>query len=573
MKQLVAILIWLICIPTVRATDYYIATSANGGNNSNNGSSGSPWLTLSYACGQVTAGAHTIHVGAGTFAESSQSLLAAGVSIVGQITSPLTSIIVSGVNNNSVIKLSSASEGTDGNQSISYLYIDGDSFTGHHAIDVMARKNVAIHHCYFKDFLSDGVLFYGKVNGADGDPTTAATGNSFHDNTIFNCARYVVGDQGYGNLRIGGQTGIEIYNDTIIQPDRGTNLSGYCIKFCGSGYNNGVKIHDCYLWRSPLDASVWDFAIELFHSLGGIEIYDNHIHGTVDFSSNSEAGTVSITDTKGYGFALSIHDNLIHQDTLRTWEETGIDLERSFNGGVYIFRNKFENLQFGLRTSAAWNTEVDDVQHDLVIFYNIFNNLGLSGVNENWFATALMLGHSSTGTDYDLWDILNNTIYANTGSLPPNGIRLQLRGTATNITLRNNIIRGFHDEGILLYQSVIDGLTVQNNDLYDNGTDDAVNSSSTLTNYTKAGNITDDPLFTSLSDFHLQSTSTMIGAGINVGNVISDIVDYDQVSVGNPPDIGAYEYVTPEQPVPAKRYRSSIGGKTLIYNGKSLTLP
>ena len=66
----------------VQAADKYIATAANGGSNSNNGSSGSPWLTLTYACANTTSG-DIIHVGVGTFTETSRCVLNTGVSIIG----------------------------------------------------------------------------------------------------------------------------------------------------------------------------------------------------------------------------------------------------------------------------------------------------------------------------------------------------------------------------------------------------------------------------------------------------------------------------------------------------------
>ena len=81
------ILLWLCYNLTVSGTTYYISTS---GSNSNNGSSGSPWATLAYACTRTTAG-DVINVGVGTFNEgSNQAIVPAGVSIIGQ---GVTSII------------------------------------------------------------------------------------------------------------------------------------------------------------------------------------------------------------------------------------------------------------------------------------------------------------------------------------------------------------------------------------------------------------------------------------------------------------------------------------------------
>lgn len=62
------------------ATDYYVITT---GNDSNNGSAGSPWRTISQACvsGPANAG-HRINIGAGLFTEINYLIVPAGVSII-----------------------------------------------------------------------------------------------------------------------------------------------------------------------------------------------------------------------------------------------------------------------------------------------------------------------------------------------------------------------------------------------------------------------------------------------------------------------------------------------------------
>ena len=61
-------LLFLILCPalTFAATTYYVATAANGGSDANDGSIGSPWLTVQYAMDTVVGG-DTIIVGVGTF--------------------------------------------------------------------------------------------------------------------------------------------------------------------------------------------------------------------------------------------------------------------------------------------------------------------------------------------------------------------------------------------------------------------------------------------------------------------------------------------------------------------------
>ena len=55
-------------------TIYYI--DPLGSNYTNNGSIARPWLTLAFACSRAKSSGSTIHVNAGTYLETSQSMLA-----------------------------------------------------------------------------------------------------------------------------------------------------------------------------------------------------------------------------------------------------------------------------------------------------------------------------------------------------------------------------------------------------------------------------------------------------------------------------------------------------------------
>jgi len=60
---------------------------------------------------------------------------------------------------NACIRLVSGSEATDGNQSISYIKLDGSSSTAKHGILVRCRKNVKLHHLTIVDFNYNAVIF------------------------------------------------------------------------------------------------------------------------------------------------------------------------------------------------------------------------------------------------------------------------------------------------------------------------------------------------------------------------------------------------------------------------------
>jgi hypothetical protein len=497
--------------------DYYIATT--GSDSTGDGSFAKPWKTLYKATSEVTTSGKTIYVTAGTYVETQQSALAVGVNIIG---AGSTSIIKSNYGVGTLISLTSASEGTDGNQSISYIRMDGDSYAGHTAIGVKCRKNVKIHHCEIEDFDIAGVTFDGKAGS--GEPTTYATGNEVYSCSIVDCSGTYA--ESGGCLKIGGQQDMLIHDNTITRPDRGDD-AGFAIKFQNLGFCMGVKIYNNTITVPPKGASTWEFAIELWNCRGGIEIYDNIIKGTLDFGCN---GSYLTNDDGGYGFTARIHDNTFGQDALEGAYVIGIDLERNFTGGVYIYKNYFQNLAIPIATSAVAGNVVEDIW----IYYNILNNVGRTDSNVGY---GMYLGSSQAITT-DNFNVWNNVIIANTtGVQPLDGIRIGMQD-GTNISIRNNIMQAFNNCGIYFLASTIDVISIENNYNYDNGT--AIGDGlAVLTNDTIQNNITTDPAFvTPGSDFHLQAGSGCINTGIDVGLT----TDYDGQAVSAPPEIGAYEY-------------------------------
>ena len=517
MKRLIIIPLLFLFL-TLGATDYYVATSANGGSDSNTGLTGSPWLTLSYACGQVASGSHTIHVGAGTFTETTQSVLAVGVSIVGE---GETSIIISHVADTLILCVSG--DGINGNQSISNIYFDGDSYTGGSAIAVYGRSNFIIHDCRFYDFAYDAVLLRGDTDW--GTPDVYATGNNFYDNTIYDCSGYW---STYGCLEIGGQKDITISGNVITSIDRGVNLWGFCVKFDGGGYNMGVTIRDNILTCPAKNGSDWCFSIELFDSRGGMEIYNNICQGTIDLSSNALGET---NDDGGYGFAVKIHDNTVTYPTGLSDYVVGIDLERTFDGGTYIYNNHVSNFAVGF---GASNVDTGEELNDLYVYYNIFHNIGRGA---STYAFGMLIGMSVTVMDnINIW---NNVLQGRTTSSPTHGIRVN-GADGNNIEISNNIAQDFLNGNCIYVTGTHDIISIENNLSYNCGSTSAIDvSTATLTNEVVQNNlIATDPLFKSTSTYRLSESSPCIDAGLEVG------LEYDNYGhkITGTPDIGAMEY-------------------------------
>jgi hypothetical protein len=523
------IVILLFCSIILNAKTSYVATT---GNNSNNGTIGSPWLTIAYAVSQSTSG-DIIHVNAGSYTISTMILVPVGISIEGDGTTTILNSTVT-AQYNMVFKLNSTSENTNGNQSISYMKFEG-ALTAYSIIEVNARSNVSIHHCTFEHFFFEGVTFDSRINGSGGLPTVKCTGNSFHDNIMTDCGSSGgTADTYQGNLLLSSQKDINIYNNTITSTLRaaGSSYSGFPIKFKASGYCEGVHIYNDTLIMH--EGGIWEFAIEMWNSRGGIEVNNCYIQGTIDVGCD---GAHINNDAAGYGFAWKIHDNWIGHTSMRSGDETGIDLERSLAGGVYIYKNYFKNLSLPVTTSMGSNESIDG----LYIYYNIINGVG--AVGQNSLGKGLSLGHGAGPVTYSNIYVCNNTIYAGTGGLPLDGIRMQFNGTATNIVVRNNIIEGFPNNcSIYVMNSTITGMSVENNIFYNNGLNTPTYVNSTITNKTEQNNLTFNPLFVSLgTDFHLQSNSPAINTGLHIVTPTMT-TDYDGVTISNPPEIGVYEY-------------------------------
>jgi len=249
MKKTFIIICLILMSVWLNATTYYIDPS---GNNSNAGTSpGTAWLTLTYACAHATTPGDTIHVDAGTYVETKECVLAAGVSIIGE--GQTSSIIKShykatrsDIVPHAAITLVSSAENTNGNQSLNNFKLDGDTSTGTIGITIWKRSNVVIHDMTIVDFYTNGITFEGF-----NDPktlTTRAVGNQLYNCTMSNCggASDVTYAEGGGVIEIGGQTGMLIHDNVFTEKSRAKGHNGNIVN--GDLYHQGTKFYNnkCY---------------------------------------------------------------------------------------------------------------------------------------------------------------------------------------------------------------------------------------------------------------------------------------------------------------------------------------
>ena len=550
-----ALIMLLLCYNlTLSATTYFIAAT---GSNSNSGSSSSPWKTLAYAGTKATAAGDIIHVNAGTYTETSQCVLAPGVSIEGDgmaTTTILSTVTGSG---QPILYLASA-QGTNGNQHISGIYFNGNNRTTSRAIRVYGRSNVSIYNCTFINFDQYGLEFYGNANGqAESTSVTYATGNSVHDCIITNCAYYQSGSGGGAAVFMACQTGLEVYNNTITQ-SRAPYTNGCGVKT--DGWTRGVTIYNNTLIGQLLSdkevADSWDFAIEMWGDVGsvteGTHIYGNTIlNWEIDISGR-------VTQKGSYAYGCSMHDNFIGCTNLAPVPKHGIQLEANTSlDDILIYRNHFKNIQRGIYIYVTNQTPFPTHFNNFSIYNNIFEQIG-TDVNGNGDDKAIYIQYGSGITGFTLSNlkICNNVMQASTraGSTQEVGIQLACQSgiTTSNIEIKNNIIVGFDDACIYTGTSgAINNLSIQNNIFYNNGQSNVSDINITPSPYTISGNLTSDPLFVSSSDFHLQTGSPAIAKGIVISGVTTD---YAGNNYNNPPSIGAYESgsaapVSPVSPV------------------------
>jgi hypothetical protein len=517
--KVLLLLISLFLYDITNATTYFISSSGNDA--TGNGTTGNPWKTLVKATQTVTTPGDIIYVNSGTYTETSQCNLAAGVSIEGN---GVTSIIKSTLTADwtSLLYVGSA-EGTNGNQHISNLKFDGSNLSTFWGIEVAGRKNVSIYNCTIENFKDRGVIFAGRTDGALSPPTIYATGNTFHDNIINNSGQY----NGYGRacLNIGGQDGMLIYNNVITQNQRAVGSNGWCIKGYNDGFLRNVKIYNNTLTRIAHAAGDdFDFAIELFFLEGGNEVYNNTIQGSFDTNFQSIGSST---------YSLWIHDNTFSLPSFAPVVQHGIILEFD-SDGVIIENNTFTNI-----TKCITFFPRNNVVKNITIRKNLLKNIG--GENSGHFIG----GFESEAGDFDVSNffVYNNTMISSTSS--PVGWGLNLGGVNAghgynNVQVKNNIFQ--NTTAAWMVCGSLDKMAnsnIQYNDAFGNGNSDDPNPSwigspPLAGSSVIANNLKVNPVFANTSTYTLGSASTLIDAGINVGLAY----------IGAAPDMGYAEYAS-----------------------------
>ena len=180
----------------------------------------------------------------------------------------------------------------------------------------------------------------------------------------------------------------------------------------------------------------------------------------------------------------------------------------------------------------------------MVISYNIFDEIGQNATMTGYGMQYNMVKTSASYTPtISNIKIYNNLMTRAAGTVQIYGIQMVAKDSVTgyganwvNVDIANNLSFNVYAP-CKFDDQIIDTIRITNNIFY-NATNDNrfVDCIVTNQNVTAAPDV--NPLFVSATDFHLQAGSPCINAGVDVGLT----TDYDGRAVGNPPEIGAYEY-------------------------------
>jgi len=524
------------------ATTYYISPT---GSDSNSGSSSSPWKTLSYACSKATVSGDIIHVNAGTYIESSQSRLSIGVSIVGDgVSSVIKSNYVGSKTSGLIALHSAAGNPVNGNQSISYLKLEGNNLLGKSAITVLYRYNVNIHHCTIANFDQRGIAFMNGDRYPNPPAYDYAADNKVYDCIITNCSHMDGGvyDSEYGSVWAFGQIRFLFYNNNCTETSRPVNSGSANGTILKTNWMKAFKVYNNTFTKPDNNNTSWHFFLETWHYEGDCEIYGNTFNG---------CATVDICDVRPgpFTYGLKIYKNnfLVAAPVASSYHGTqAIDFEEwGAVQSVYVYNNYFKNINTGIQLDALGGN-VNDVLingkvvfKDIYIHYNLFEGVGAT--NDPYSVPISVKPQGTNNIFFDNINITNNTMSSGTTNPSYCGISWQSGGVHSNIFIRNNIIKGFSQYPIILNYGLAgssSNFNIQNNLYWMNSSGNIVRKSGVSTTITGSDVAPANPLFISSTDFHLQTGSPAIGKGLTITGMINDLSGN---TIKNPPSLGAFE--------------------------------
>lgn len=521
------------------STNYYIATAPNGGLDGNNGYS-APVATLGRASTLAVLPGDSIIFGAGSFSHTTQANIQPQVSMRGiDSTQTIINCTYTFTPPNfgaACIVLMSATENTNGNQSITRLKLDG-GLVATRGILVRGRGNVLLEKISVQKFFVNGIAFYANGNPY-AQPTARADGNIIRYSQVRNCGDGVVGWT-YGSLiDCYGQANTQVMYNKLINIDRVNHTADI---FTRLDFSVGVKFmyNDCY--KPDIDGTeAWNFHVETWNIQGGCEFAYNNFYGggiALDFGgANNTKGT--------YDFSVKAYNNNFIRNTPGDESKgthAAIHMEATDDcSDIFVYNNYIKNFSNALMISDGSPTAVG-VKQRLYFFNNLAEDCQWL---QSWAMSVVTIDNSNSASSnwHDIY-IVNNTFIGKAGK-NIYGINVDAIGTTSNIVIKNNIFYNLTNSlGIANFQNkgTRSNYIVQNNLGYLCGNNNDPTVAGTITGYSYTNQVKQDPLFIGGGDYRLQATSPAKDAGQIITLPVYGTIYYNGTST----DIGAYEYIAP----------------------------
>jgi len=374
----------------------YVATT--GSDTAGNGSSSSPYASLSKACSVATAG-YTINVAAGNYTDYSRCNIVPGVNVVGA--GKQSTIINCRVGTSSdSYYFNARTSGSLGHNISGITFMGGTSISSRSCSAVGSfwkRNNVILHDCDFKYFSGTNTGFCLEFLGAaswsgevsdTSPPTMWQSGCQVYNCSFIGCdyaSQYTAAFRGSALKDM-------VVHDCIFD-ERGTG--GYGMKLSNPGWLNNCKFYNNQHFVDPFGGRDESLNIELWNLVNNSEMYgcqftngyislvrgqllggtrSFYVHDNIltDMIANEFAVpemTVYKNIIKGYG-TTSNYDNC---SGLRVWSP--YPAVTYFSNMIFCY-NQFYDGHTGSPAIGFTNNNGSVTCVNALIFNNTFNNTG-----------------------------------------------------------------------------------------------------------------------------------------------------------------------------------------------------
>ena len=525
------------------ATTWYVSPSGN--DSTGNGSSGSPWATLSHACSKVTNAGDTINLAAGNYTDNNSCTLSAGVNIAGAGGLSGATYIISNYTGGPYISLvyAPAMSGTgtaNGNQTISGFTLDGNNKALLSGIQIIGYNYVTLNdlnmiHIDYQAIKLEGSDTWSQGANQNVPPPYYGQYNKVTNVNITGCSYGVSGNYIYSSIVLNSQQYMTMNNVNVDETPSTTGGSG-TPWLSWPGFINSSTITNCSFrvgnssagynigGGAPLSFQAWNF--ENGTVISNCNFYEGYVSLVAgDLCGGQGNGSTSLITSCSSTRALIFHDNNLIDTAYQGI--TGHELSLS--------NAEFYNNYIEMGTAGLW---VASHSFNLNGISNVyFHNNIIHNANGN----SVIIEAAPANVPQSNIYIYNNTFDTASSAWPYSGIMIQTSEPLTHLAIENNIFMNFPSgDAVYFYTGSPTSPIVSYNDYYNTGGVTYTYSGASTPGLTATNNITSNPEIVGTGSkypystgtyYHLQAGSPMINAGVNVGLPFS----------GSAPTIGAYQ--------------------------------